>query len=214
MKNINTLILTASLGLAAAPGAWAVGPADVLYNNLGIEPSDWSSVSEWGPLYASFSSSGLGGTLSGLKLKLTTENESAGTLTVGLYADNSTHPGALVAQLGTFDDTQLTYDYADYTIALTANPALAANARYWIGLFDTGNAAWAFEDADAGTGVAGEFYLDDGDVGGNRGGAFQMKVEVGGGGPSGVPDSGSSALLGLLGLGGLAAWQRRTRQAQ
>jgi len=164
-------------------------------------------VNALGPCYASFTSSAQGGTLSGLQLKLAEFPPGPGTLTVGLYADDSTSPGALVAPLGTFDDTQLLSGYHDYTVTLTSLPALTPNTRYWIGLSDTGGAGWAFSTDTPGPGVGTEYAaISVGFFVNSTDGALQMQVTE----TQAAPDGGATA--GLLGLAclGLVSFRHRS----
>ena len=84
------------------------------------------------------------------------------SLAVGLYADSSTSPGALITTLGTIADSSLSASPSLVNVVLTANPTLSTSTRYWIGLsvitFNPINTSWSFENSDSGTGVAGEYY--------------------------------------------------------
>jgi hypothetical protein len=76
-------------------------------------------------------------------------------MTVGLYADSSSFPGAQV--IGTLSvGAQGIYDFP-------VNPGISLNpnTRYWIGVSGLGNsvAGWASTGSTAGTGnIANEFY--------------------------------------------------------
>jgi hypothetical protein len=115
------------------------------------------------PTYASFSTGAATGTLTGLEMEMFSTSPSDGlSLAVGLYADNSTSPGALITTLGTIADSSLSASPGLVNVLLTANPALSTNTRYWIGLsvitINPLNTSWSFEDPASGTGVAGEYY--------------------------------------------------------
>jgi len=55
-----------------------------------------------------------------------------GPITVGLYSDNGTTPGSLIAVLETFDDSTLRGGFQLVTLVLAANPGLSAETRYWM----------------------------------------------------------------------------------
>lgn len=107
-------------------------------------------------LYASFTTEGAG-QITDVQLVLTGENTSSGAVQVGLYADNSTAPGALITSLGTISDSLLSGTPSIYDLALTVSPEVAAATRYWIGLSGTTTAGWSWTNDFSGTSVSSEF---------------------------------------------------------
>ena len=211
---LNTLILTASLGLAAAPGT----RADVLFNTVpGPYPNNirYSYVA-YG-IAQSFKTGASAVTLDNVVLRMADAVDTSGGFTVNLRSDNGGIPGATLAALAGSANPAT---YGDYTY--TGTVTLGANSVYWVDAevsAGSGNYSWLKEiEPDplrTGTSAPGKsVQMGGGIVLYNTGGDMSMQVNVSGGGSAKAPDSGSSALLGLLGLGGLAAWQRRTRQAK
>ena len=191
--------LIKALFMAALMVATSVG-ATTIYDNLGNPASGTGSVFNSGPLYDSFTTPGAADTLNGLELALSGSG-AAGTLTVGLYSA----PGALIATLGTIDETTISSGVHDYVLALSSNPLLAANTRYWIGLSDLGGASWAWS-AGGGVGVAGEFFASRYGTFPNAYGPFMMKVDYD---PRGLPDAGSTASLLGIAVAALAGLRRK-----
>ena len=208
MKNINTLILTASLGLAAAPGAWA----DVLFDTTTDIYA--SSVRDYYGWAQSFKTGASAVTLDSVVLRMANAANNSGGFTVSLYSDTGGKPGTSLGPLAGSANPATAGEYP-----YTGTQSLSANTFYWVDAKLTGGGNGWYNWLKT-----AEFPLVGTSEGrsSHNGNTFEspysdnqsMQVNVSGGGPSGVPDSGSSALLGLLGLGGLAAWQRRTRQAQ
>lgn len=93
---------------------------------------------------------------------LLSASASAGSITIGLYADSATSPGALLAVIGTRDDNQLTTSPVDYDIPLLTPFALAAGTRYWIGMSTSNHslAGWGYTGDVSGIGVASEYGAD------------------------------------------------------
>jgi len=197
---IKTLIV---VGLAFATSAKAQ-----IYDNLGATPTSDDPVSLFGPLYDSFTSPGTAQAITSLQLALGGDN-SSGTLTVGLYSDSSTSPGALITTLGTINDTTIGAGFNDYTVSLLSNPVLATSTRYWIGLVDTDDVTWAWSLDTSGPGVSGEFFANQNGVFANSGnGPYMMDLNVGN--VSSVPAAGSTASILGLGFAGLMALRRKT----
>ena len=194
---IKTLVVA---GLALATSAEAQ-----IYDNLGATPSGADPVGSFGPLYDSFTSPGTSTPITSLQIALEGDN-SAGTLTVGLYGDSSTAPGGLITTLGTINDTTIGGGVNDYTVSLLSNPVLAASTRYWIGLSDTDDVVWSWSSDTSGTGVAGEFFANQNGVFPNADGPYQMDLN---GPSSSVPDAGSTASILGLGFAGLLALRRK-----
>ena len=126
--------------------------------------------------------------------------------------------GVLLASLGTILDSALTGSPAIYTLSGLSEP-LTANARYWIELStsDQSSAEWWWTTNTTGTGVLGEYWLNNysGGVIPNAGGSgfiaspYEMRVLA-----STVPLPAALPLFASgLGAMGLLGW-RRKRKAQ
>lgn len=177
---------------------------DILYDNLAAPIGGSDPISSANP-YNSFST-GSGENLSALTLLLSAAAPGDGdSFTVNLYADSSNSPGALIADLATIADSQLTSSAADFGVSLVSNPLLSASTRYWIGLSSANSSAeWGWSINNLGTGVSGELHKDFGNVYCNSSFAgcsdgvspepYIMQVQ---GGASAVPEPSYLALLGL-----------------
>ena len=112
----------------------------------------------------SFSTSAQSGfTLLSISLGLFASDPGDGnSFTIDLIADNGGVPSTTVlATLATVADTTLTASNSGQVYSFfTPSYTLAANTRYWIALTTSNNSsvAWTYSTADAGTGVAGEFF--------------------------------------------------------
>jgi hypothetical protein len=157
-----------------------------------------------GQLYDSFTT-GAAGQLIDLDLDLAGESTSSGAVEVGLYADSSTEPGALIANLGSLSDSELSSAIAIQSITLTANPFLEANTRYWIGLSGTTTAEWSWSFDVSGPGVAGEFFSNPNGTFNSSDGLYQMSVGTG----SSSPEP-PGVLLIVAGTGLLGLLRRRS----
>ncbi len=199
-----------SITLNAAAGLTALllctpTQASTIYDNLPASSSGTDPVRTFGPLYDSFTSPATPETISSLDLALSGPG-GTGTLTIGLYSDSATHPGALIATLGSIADPTITAGVNTYSVSLINNPSLTPGTRYWIGLVDDADSGWAWAIDTSGTGVAGEYFANSNGTFPNSSGPYQMRLL----GSSTVPDAGSaSALLGL-GVAALAAARRRS----
>jgi len=207
---VKTLVL---IGLVASAMSARAVP---IYNNLGATSDGSDPIGSFGPLYDSFTSSSSVQAITGLSLALSgvpqvsviAESSVAdgGILTVGLYSDSGTTPGALIATLATISDATIGPGINDYTITLLTDPVLAANTRYWIGLSDTGDSTGWSDSLDlSGPGVSGEYFANENGVFPNSDGPYQMTVTVG----SPVPDAGGTAYLLGLGVAGLVVLRRK-----
>jgi hypothetical protein len=176
--------------------------AGTVYDSTGQVSVGSDPVQSFGPLYDSFSTGTVSGVLSGLQFILSGSVSSVGEdfpaldglgpyTSVGLYADNSTSPGALIATLGTIYDSSLSGSGGLIDLSLVTNPVLAAGTRYWIGLVGFGTSAnWYWTDDTSGIGVNGEFFGNaSGVFPNNPDGGYQMQVTVGA-----VPEPSSLAL--------------------
>jgi hypothetical protein len=147
------LILSAVAAFSSAANAQTV-----LYDNHQDAITAYYSVGSQGPLYNSFSTGSSTALLTDVKLSLETLSGVGSTsMTVGLYADSSSFPGAQIQVIGTLNvGAPGLYDFP-------VNPAISlnANTRYWIGVSGPGNsiAGWAWTGNTSGTGnIANEFY--------------------------------------------------------
>ncbi len=157
----------------------AVADTD-LFNSLagtsiGNNPVDSSTGS--GPLYASFSTTSQFN-LTGIDLVLASLYNSPGTFSVGIYSDSSTTPGALLQNLGTFNDSSLNPTPSVFTVGLTTPYTLDSNSRYWLGLSSANSSsAWSITSDTTGVGVAAESYANSAlGVQANSTGPYQMRV--------------------------------------
>lgn len=174
----------------------------VIYDSTGQSSDGSDPVLSYGPLYDSFSTGTVSGALSGLQFLLSGSGGGEDFLamdgfgpytSVGLYTDNSTSPGALIATLGEIDDSSISGSNDLIDLSLVTNPFLAAGTRYWIGLVGFGTStAWNWTGDTSGIGVEGEYFANEGGVFPNDpDGGYQMQVSVGGGA---VPEPSTLAL--------------------
>ncbi|MGB7758780.1 MAG: choice-of-anchor R domain-containing protein [Bryobacteraceae bacterium] len=181
--------------------------AGTIYDDVLAAPSGVDSIETDGPLYDSFSTGASSGTLSNVELLLYAGGAADGPITVGLYSDNGTTPGSLIAVLETFDDSTLRGGFQLVTLVLAANPGLSAETRYWIGVFGETADGWAYTTDTSGTGVAGEYYSNSGGTSQNEdGGGFQMEVGIT---PAPEPSTFFASMLFAL-----AMFRRATRPLQ
>jgi hypothetical protein len=152
-------------------GAATDGADCVDYTTCGTSPDSEQ-------LYDSFTSGGAPEQLVELNLILSGDSTSSGAVQAGLYSDNSTEPGALIADLGSLSDRALSNEAAEYDVTLAVDPFLAANTRYWIGLSGTTTAEWAWSLDTSGLGVANEYYSNPTGTFPNSEGPYQMWVTV------------------------------------
>jgi hypothetical protein len=193
-----------SLVFLAGALASALTADTFVYNNLSEASAGADGVGFVGPLYDSFSS-GAAGSITGLQLMLSGDDTSSGTLDVGLYADNSTSPGQLIATLGSISDSALSETPATYDISLKATPLLVSNTLYWIGLYGTTTGEWSYDYDDSGIGVANDYFANQLGVFSNVNDPYQMSVLEG---ASSVPEP-ANFLVVAAGLGFLTLLRRR-----
>ena len=197
MKFLQLLCLAGAL-------ASALTADSIIYDNIDESSAGSDGVDFVGPLDNSFTS-GAAGQIAGLQLMLSGDQTSSGGVDVGLYADNSTAPGELIAVLGIVSDSALSDTPAIYDITLTAFPLLTDDTLYWVGLSGTTTAEWAYDYNDSGIGVAGEFFANQIGVFSNNNDPYQMSVSEGG---SVAPEPSSSILI-VVGVGVLTLLRRR-----
>ena len=178
--------------------------AGVVYDNLLSANSGADPIVGWGPpLFDSFSTGSGGFSLADVQLLLAGTPD-AGSLTVSLYNDNATSPGAQLAPIGTVNDAALG-SLGVIDLPLGSPYALAPNTRYWIVLNSTDSSAnWGWSSDQAAVGVAGEFFGHVTSVFSNSGGPYQMRLSDTGA----VPEP--SALFLVLAGGCLVAIRRRS----
>ena len=190
--------------LLAGAFASALAADTIVYDNIAESSAGSDGVDFVGPLDNSFTS-GAAGQITGLQLMLSGDQTSSGSVDVGLYADNSTTPGELIAVLGILDDRALSDTPAIYDITLTSYPLLNDDTLYWVGLSGTTSAEWAYDYDDSGIGVADEFFSNQIGVFSNDNDPYQMSVTEG---VSVVPEP-SSGIFIAVGIGVLALLRRR-----
>lgn len=197
------------LQLVCLAGAFASAlTADsIIYDNLSESSAGGDGVDFVGPLYDSFTS-GAAGPITGLQLILSGDDTSSGAVDVGLYADNSTKPGELIAALGSVSDSVLSDAPAIYDITLTAHPLLTSDTLYWIGLYGTTSGEWSYDYDDSGIGVADDYFANQLGVFSNLNDPYQMSVTEGA-----VAPEPSSGLLIATGAGLLALALHRRGKA-
>ena len=208
------ILLTASLGLAAAPGA----RADViLFDNLGNSPIYYISVASPLVYFQEFRTDAQSYTLNSVTMLLS--GYGSCPFTAGIYSGTPL-PTTLVGTLTT-TETLAIYPSLGPT-AFTAAPGLVLepNSTYWVGMGAPSSSAplWlcTAELSGTGAGFAVGFATTDGDTwfgGARQDYGFQMQVDAS---PSSVPEPGQWAMMGLtlLGVGGFGFRQWRNRRGQ
>ena len=185
-----------------AVGAFSAHAGTILFDNTGATGGGADPISA-GEIYASFSTGSNSGVLGSLELILVASNPNdEGTISVGLYADNSTTPGSEIVSLGTIADSSLSTTPGLFPVTLSSNPTLSSNTRYWIGLSTSGTGKWEWSSNLSGTGVSGEYFYNynlETLSNSSQGFAYQMQVVMD---PSSVPEpstllSGASGLIAL-----------------
>jgi hypothetical protein len=196
----------AALSAAALLAAVSPAKADVLFDSLNGATGGTASIP--GPagnpnfIGASFSTGSSPFLFTGLTLDLAAANPSdGGVVEFDLARDHGASPGDFLDFIGSFNDSALSTTPTAHTFSLTSPISLAADTRYWIVItgYLSSSAKWAWTNDTAGTGVANEYYYDNG-VYPNSDGPYQMEVSG-----TAVPEPASAALLaaGLLSLGAL-----------
>jgi hypothetical protein len=178
--------------LAGALASALTANSIIVYDSTSEASAGADGVGFLGPLYDSFTSAAAE-QITGLRLILNGDNTSSGAVDVGLYADDSTTPGALIAPLGVLNDSTLSDEPATFTIKLTAFPLLS-NTRYWIGLTGTTTAEWSYDSDSSGVGVADEYFANQIGLFSNADDPYQMQVTEG---TSPVPEPPSGLLIAI-----------------
>ncbi len=181
------------LCLAGALTSSLAADSIIVYDNITESSAGADGVDFVGPLYNSFTSDAAE-PITGLQLILNGDDTSPGAVDVGLYADNSTTPGDLIAVLGSVEDSTLSDTPTIYDITLTLDPLLTDDTRYWIGVSGTTSAQWSYDFDGSGIGVAGEFFANQIGVFSNVNDPYQMSVTEG---VSTVPEPSSRLLVGI-----------------
>jgi len=209
----STLVITL-LGAASVflPLKTASAQSVNIFNNLAYATNAGAEVylnGGSGLLADSFSTLSTSSTLTQVSLLLSSYAVSpAGNATIGLYADSSTSPGALLVELGMVDDGMLPTDgtYAQYDF--TSTFSLAASTRYWIGITapNADLVSWSSANNASGVGTTGEyFFFNHGTSYPNSYGPWGLSVSV----TAAVPEPSTYALFGLGGLALVVAYRRR-----
>jgi hypothetical protein len=206
------MIVSRALGLsllAACCAAWPATSAQaaVIFDSLGDAANGTGSINN--TLGASFSTVGTPSVLTDVKLDLANRGAGGNTITVSLAADSGTAPGSTLALLADVSDSTLSSSGTVVDVPVSG-VSLAAGTRYWVVLASpVSTDKWEYSDSDAGIGVAGEYYSDNG-VSPNSEGPYLMQVSAS---PvAAVPEPASLALLGA-GLAMVAARRRAVRRA-
>jgi hypothetical protein len=198
------------LGLAGALASALTANSVIVYDNISEVSAGGDGVDFVGPLYDSFTSDAAEQII-GLQLILSGNNTSPAAIDVGLYADNSSTPGALIAALGVIDDSTLSDAPAIFNIQLTAYPLLT-DTRYWIGLTGTTTAEWYYDSDSSGIDVANEYFANQVGVFSNANDPYQMSITEGVA-PAPEPSSGLLIAIGVVLLALLAAARHFRGQA-
>ena len=193
-----TLVI-AILALAAS------AKAQVVFDDLGDSIIGADSISTYSQ-DVSFTSAASAQSLTGIELGLS-DGGRPGTLTVGLYSDSGTYPGALISTLGTLNDAVLGAGPAVYSVSVLTDPVLAPNTRYWIGLRDTGDVDWDFTHDSAGIEQTTEYHFVGGQ-GVQANGDYLMEVSTS---PGSVPDAGNVTFIAAFGLMAMTRFIRNRR---
>ncbi len=182
----------------------------VLFDNIAAFPDGSDPIAAIGPLFDSFSTGANSGALSVVEFALSGDPTSGGSISVDLFADNSSSAGSLLANLGMIDDSQLGSVPNVVVLNLASGPTLAANTRYWIGLTGpSSSGAWDWSLDVTGTGVANEFLQNVFGTFAADQGVYQMQVQISGA-SNATPEPASLFLSGVALLACGAVLKRRS----
>lgn len=144
---------------AAALLASAAHAQTVLYGNLNATIGTYYAVEGQGPLYNSFSTGSTSVLLTDVKVYLQLEDDPVNGVTVALYADSNSSPGAQIKALGSLSDSTIVSPGV-FDVPVNPGVTLSPNKRYWIGMSVSGQSeiAWASTNSTGGTGnIANEY---------------------------------------------------------
>src|SRR6185437_14856603 len=134
----------------------------------------------YSPAFSFTSFGAAAGTLTDVKIDLGDANPGdGGSVTAYLYTDTGgSGPGTLLGTIGSVSDSSLsaTARFVDFPVSSTIN--LDAGTRYWVEFSDSaGSGAFlGFDFSNAGTGVAGEYFIDQNGVERNTSSADAAQV--------------------------------------
>ncbi len=207
MKKNTMIILTASLGLAAAPGAWA---QVVLSDNLASTSGGRSVNLDTGWSAARFITDAQ--TYKFTSAVLLMSGIASPVAQVDVYSDSrANRPGAPLGTLISPGAFSTSLEQKTFT---SAGIPLAANSAYWVVLKATsGGLGWSYTYDPNGTGVGfsgGSSDTLDAGVTWNssQSPSYQMQVNV-----DAIPEPGQWAMMGMT-LAGVGGWVVRQRRAK
>jgi hypothetical protein len=189
-------------GVAALAGFFAASASAsgaVLFDSLGPPSAGAGHTGPGKILGASFSTGSASVILGDVSVLIQDDVPSdGGTFQISLLSDASTSPGATLAASANLPDSNLSTGFTLQTVDF--GTSLAANTRYWIQLSSTSTTGlgWSYTNDFSGTGVANEFWYDEG-VNPNSGGPYQMEVSTS---AAATPEPSTWAML-LVGFAGL-----------
>jgi hypothetical protein len=194
------------LYLLCLAGAFAstLNADTIIYDNIGESNAGADGVDFAGPLHYSLTSV-TAGQETDLQPILSGVDTSSDAVDVGVYADNSTTSGELMAVFGDVDDSLLSDTPDVYDITLTAFPLLTDDTLYWFGLSGTTSVEWHYNYDMNGIGIAEKHFANQTEAYSNYYDPYQISVK---GGVSVTPEP-SGTLLVTAGLGVLALLPRR-----
>ncbi len=196
MPQTGILVRFAQVLCLAGALASTLAADTIVYDNTAEGSAGADGVGFAGPLFDSFTS-GAAGQITDLQLALLGDDTSSGTVEAGLYADNSTSPGQLIAILGSISDSELSGTAAIYDIALTSSPLLTSNTQYWIGLSGTTAAEWSYDSDGSGIGVADDYFANQVGVFSNDNAPYQMSITEADVSETPEPSTRSSIIIGI-----------------
>lgn len=156
------------------------GGSTVVFDSIGDSLDDAWPPNE-GVVAQSFTTGASTSTISEVQLSLSTFDAGAGgTVSVELWSDSSTQPGASLDTLGTIGAASLTGSFETYNFTVTDAPTMTDDTRYWIEVTSSvDNVEWGATFSTSGTEVSSEFQDTNGNVNpdsGAFGEAFLMSV--------------------------------------